>query len=133
MGRIARTEPGDIQGAEPSRKKADGSRPDTGGRKGDIDLSGEGGEKYAGGGNVAKGKGFMPTGFGGDKGGKAPPFGGPPPGGDLTPDGGGGGRPGAKKGMPNFKARITKPGGMAKGGAVKAGQGSGIGRLARSK
>lgn len=42
---------------------------------------------------------------------------------------------GARRGMPNFKSRITKPGGMAKGGAVggKAGQGSGIGRLYRSK
>jgi hypothetical protein len=43
------------------------------------------------------------------------------------------GRPGGKKGVPNFKARITKPGGMASGGAVDAGQGSGVGRLARSK
>lgn len=42
------------------------------------------------------------------------------------------GRPGARKGMPNFKARITKPGGMAKGGAV-GGQGSGSSRLNRSK
>lgn len=96
---------------------------------------------------------FMPTGSGGGGGGNL--FGKSPPGGDITPGGGSSGKPGAKKGMPNFKARITKPGGMAKGGkvkdrdndgmkcggkvkmasggAVKAGQGSGIGRLARSK
>lgn len=93
---------------------------------------------------------FMPI---GSKGGGGGPSFGKMPGGDLTPDGGSSGRPGAKKGMPNFKSRITKPGGMAKGGmvkgcaeggavkpekyrsggAVKAGQGSGIGRLQRSK
>jgi hypothetical protein len=49
-----------------------------------------------------------------------------------------GGKPGQKAGTPNFKSRITKPGGMKAGGKVtvkkvKAGQGSGIGRLLRSK
>ena len=59
------------------------------------------------------------------------------------------GRSGAKKGMPNFRSRITKPGGLASGGMVAsgagasrsgkanptggAGQGSGMGRLKMSK
>lgn len=70
-------------------------------------------------------------------GGKAPGgggFGGGIPGGaGLKPGSAPKGKPGAKKGMPNFKSRITKPGGMKSGGVVKAGQGSGVGRLQRSK
>jgi hypothetical protein len=59
----------------------------------------------------------------------------------LEPNAGSTGKPGAKAGKPNFKSRLVKPGGMACGGRVKmagggrvmAGQGSGIGRLQRSK
>lgn len=86
---------------------------------------------------------FAPTGMGSGGGGGGGGMAGIPGGGGLKPTGGSSGKPGAKKGMPNFKSRITKPGGlkkggkigacMAKGGAVKAGAGSGISRLQRSK
>ena len=43
------------------------------------------------------------------------------------------GKGGQKAGMPNFKSRISKPGGMKEGGPVMAGCGSGVSRLKRSK
>ncbi|UMO75987.1 hypothetical protein [Planktothrix phage Pra-JY27] len=82
-------------------------------------------------------KGSKPVGMGGMGGGATmaqPRRSSRVPGLDMPKPGGAPkGKGGQRAGMPNFKSRISKPGGMKKGGPVHAGQGSGVGRLKRSK